>query len=52
MLDAQISDEMNDGMTLQEVLDLHGTQLEQVQKHAPERHAEMLKSYEDFVAQQ
>ena len=52
MLDAQISDEMNDGMTLQEVLDLHGTQLEQVQKHAPERHAEMLKSYEDFGAQQ
>ena len=52
MLDAQISDEMNDGMTLQEVLDLHGTQIEQVQKHAPERHAEMLKSYEDFAAQQ
>ncbi|WP_244888711.1 recombinase RecT [Paracoccus halophilus] len=52
MLDAQISDELNDGMSLQEVLDLHDTQLAQIKKHEPERHAEMLKSYEDFEAGQ
>lgn len=52
MLDAQISDEMNDGMSFQDVIDLHGTQLAQVEKHAPERHAEMIASYEAFEAQQ
>lgn len=50
MLDAQISDEMNDGMSLADVLDLHDGQLAQVLLHAPDRHAQMLKSYEDFEA--
>ena len=42
--------EMNDGMSLAEVLDLHGAQLAEIKKHAPKRHAEMMKSYEDFEA--
>ncbi|UFM64207.1 recombinase RecT [Paracoccus sp. MA] len=48
-VDALISDEMNDGMSLQEVLDLHDGQLAQIKKHAPDRHAQMLKSYQDFA---
>ena len=49
-VDGAISDEMNDGMSLAEVLDLHGAQLAEIKKHAPKRHAEMMKSYEDFEA--
>ncbi|WP_313350254.1 recombinase RecT [Paracoccus sp. (in: a-proteobacteria)] len=49
-VDALISDEMNDGMPLAEIKDLHGSQLAQIAQHAPERHAQMMKSYEDFAA--
>ena len=41
-VDGAISDEMNDGMSLAEVLDLHGAQLAEIKKHAPKRDAEMM----------
>lgn len=47
-LDTQISDELADGMSLTDVLELHASQLEQVKTHDPERHAKMIASYEAF----
>ena len=50
-VDGVISDEMADGMSLEEAMDLHDGQLAQIKLHAPQRHAEMIASYKAFAAQ-
>ncbi len=47
-IDRTISDELNDGASLAEVMDLYDAQLAKIKKFAPTEYARMVKSYEDF----
>ncbi|MFV0411187.1 MAG: recombinase RecT [Paracoccus sp. (in: a-proteobacteria)] len=49
-VDNSISDELNDGADLAEVLDLYADQLAKVKKFTPSEHARMMKTYQDFAA--
>ena len=48
-IDQTISDELNDGASLAEVMDLYDAQLAEIKKFAPTEHARMVKSYEDYA---